>query len=249
MKRTTRHRRRFANGKYMSREQSQVWTKAKQTFWLTVAGVVLVLPAYWHITIPTDPTIAYAKEPMVIPVPTQVFETGFSRVLAESEDVGVGRAEPTPTPVVSTPTPTPVVKKAIKKGKPATQEEKKSVEAYIKKVFGEHGDVAFAVAQVEGWPHGQGQGWDRHYCWYKNVNGQHKGEYSIGPFQINLIEGCDGEGDKVHWERIPGDDIAEKIDWLSEPYNNVDYAYKLFTEWGGFSPWSGYTNGNFRSKL
>lgn len=47
----------------------------------------------------------------------------------------------------------------------------------------------------------------------------------IGLFQINL---------KAHWSEIPGKTREEKITWLQNPLNNVDFAFSLYQvkKWG-----------------
>lgn len=41
----------------------------------------------------------------------------------------------------------------------------------------------------------------------------------IGLFGINLA---------AHWDEIPGETREEKIAWLQDPINNIDFAYTLF---------------------
>lgn len=123
---------------------------------------------------------------------------------------------------------------------------KQEVDAYMAKVFGDAYKTAWAVSMVEGYPKTEEPDWGRSYCWHNiGDQGQHRGEYSVGIFQINIVEGCNAEGDKVHWSRIPGDTLEEKIEWLSDPFNNTDFAHQLYTEWNGFGPWTGFTSGNY----
>lgn len=126
---------------------------------------------------------------------------------------------------------------------------KESVDAYMKQIFGRDYKLAHAVAMVEGYPKTDKPDWGKSYCWHKVEDGQNKGEYSVGIFQINIIQGCKGEGNKVHWKRIPGETLQEKIDWLSNPYNNIVFARMMQIEHDGFSAWSGYTSGNYLKHL
>ena len=56
----------------------------------------------------------------------------------------------------------------------------------------------------------------------------------VGIFQVNLA---------AHWEVIPGQTRAEKILWLQNPTNNIEFAYMLFTKRGNFNDWVCYTKG------
>ena len=56
----------------------------------------------------------------------------------------------------------------------------------------------------------------------------------VGIFQVNLA---------THWDTIPGQTRAEKILWLQNPINNIQFAYMLFTKRGNFNDWVCYTKG------
>lgn len=80
-------------------------------------------------------------------------------------------------------------------------------------------DVAYAVMMAE-------SGGDP-----KEVNLNHgTADYSIGLFQINLY-GSLSDG------RPPAD-------WLKNPENNVDYAYKIYED-DGWTAWGAYTDGRY----
>jgi hypothetical protein len=59
-------------------------------------------------------------------------------------------------------------------------------------------------------------------------------ECSTGVFQINIKDGyC--LGNKVHWDKVVGASLEDKIAWLQNPKNNIDLAYKMSdkgTNWG-----------------
>lgn len=105
---------------------------------------------------------------------------------------------------------------------------------YIQEVFGEDGDVAIAVAKAE-----SGLENDR--------ENRSPVECSIGLFQINLAKDyCNGKW--VHASKVPGDTMDEKIEWLKDPYNNIDMAKKIYDA-SGFRPWSVFTNGWYKTFL
>jgi hypothetical protein len=107
----------------------------------------------------------------------------------------------------------------------------KEIEDYIRTIFGKDAKVAIAVSRNECGPT------NKKYpsCQFHTAH-----ENSIGLFQINI----ESQTTKVHWARIPGDTLEEKIEWLKEPQNNVLMAYWIFTK-SGWNPWSAYTNGNY----
>lgn len=69
-------------------------------------------------------------------------------------------------------------------------------------------------------------------------------EYSVGIFQINLA-GAYGHGWKVHWDKVPGETLQEKTDWLQIPKNNVDLAYRMSKGGTDFDQWVAFTNGSY----
>jgi hypothetical protein len=82
---------------------------------------------------------------------------------------------------------------------------------YIYEIFGDSGRNAEVVARCE--------------------SGLRTGVISrtsdVGVFQINLT---------AHGWKIPGETRAEKITWLQDYKNNIDFAYQLWLN-SGWSPW------------
>ena len=106
---------------------------------------------------------------------------------------------------------------------PVTLEEKKD---YIRFKFGENYQVACMVAYGESL---RGNG----------VNSSPV-ERSSGVFQINLADNY-GYGNKIHWNKVPGDTLEEKEAWLLNPKNNIDLAYEMSnggTSWGQWEAWN-----------
>ena len=66
---------------------------------------------------------------------------------------------------------------------------------------------------------------------------------SIGWFQINLAHDfCSGK--KVHWNKVPGETLEEKKDWLKVPENNLIIA-KFILATQGKNAWSAYSSGAY----
>lgn len=114
----------------------------------------------------------------------------------------------------------------------------KEVKDYLKTIFGKHSRVAWAVMQAE-------CNYNRPE-WPKCVNSSAV-EHSVGEFQINIAKNG-GAGKRVHWDKIPGNDLFEKEEWLSDWRNNILMAYKIFQDSGWF-PWAGYTSNNYKYHL
>ncbi len=133
----------------------------------------------------------------------------------------------TPTPT-ATPTPTPVQDEVQDEVQAPTQKE---IEAYIKTIFGKDAKIAIAVSRNECSPH------NAQYprCQFKTSK-----ENSIGIFQINI----ESATTKVHFYRIPGKTLEEKIEWLKDPFNNTLMAYWIFKN-SNWYPWTAYTSGNY----
>jgi hypothetical protein len=72
-------------------------------------------------------------------------------------------------------------------------------------------------------------------------------EASIGLMQINLIKG-NGEGAWVHWDKVPGETLEEKIEWLKVPENNLLIA-KFIKGSSGFYPWSCFSKKGYLKYL
>lgn len=111
---------------------------------------------------------------------------------------------------------------------PTQQEE---IEKYIKTIFGKDAKTAIAVSRNECGPT------NKSYpsCQFKTAH-----ENSIGLFQINI----ESATTKVHWSRIPGETLDEKVEWLKNPHNNTLMAFWIFTH-SGFNPWTAFTSGNY----
>jgi len=120
------------------------------------------------------------------------------------------------------PTPTPKV----------VEYSQDEIEDYIKTIFGKDSDLAIRVQHSECSPA------NRNYprCVYHTDR-----EYSVGIFQINLFN----KDHSIHAGKIPGETMAEKIEWLKNPYNNTLVAFKIFKD-SGFYPWSAYKRGDIR---
>jgi len=137
--------------------------------------------------------------------------------------------ETTPTPT-STPTPTP-----IEQDTPMTKGGDEAIEDYIRTIFGKDARTAIAITHNECSP----QHPDYPECVYIT-----KHEYSVGLWQINI----QSRSAKVHFDRIPGDTLEQKIEWLKDPYNNTLMAYWIFSN-SYWYPWRAYTSGNYLNDL
>ena len=124
-----------------------------------------------------------------------------------------------------TPSPTPT----------ATPEPDPEIKELIYRIFGEKdGPVAYAIARAESGLN-------------PNVENCTAIECSIGLFQINLAKDA-GKGGWVHWDKVPGDNLEEKKDWLKEPANNILIA-KFLKGSSGWYPWSVFKNGAYKKFL
>lgn len=148
------------------------------------------------------------------------------------------QATPEPTPVV-TPAPTP---KPTPTPTTDSQVSLSQVEKIVRETFPEEPTVAVAVAKAESGlnPNRENRG---------KANGKYKGECSIGLFQINLrSDGCTGK--KVHWDKVPGETLEEKVEWLKVPENNAKIARDIYDGRGGnWYAWGAYTNGSYKQHL
>ncbi len=125
---------------------------------------------------------------------------------------------PTATPTV-TPTPT------------TNPNDVKAIQAYMREIFRSDYKIACAVAYAES-------------GYRTDADNVSHIENSRGIFQINIRS----KTAFVHYNRIPGSTIDEKITWLENPYNNVLLAYWIFDN-SGWYPWSAYTNGSYKAHL
>jgi hypothetical protein len=130
--------------------------------------------------------------------------------------------------------PNPIVQEVYAAESGEVSEEQPTLEAYIAEVFGEDAEIALAVAKAE-----SGLENDR--------ENRSPVECSIGLFQINLAKDyCNGKW--VHASKVPGDTMDERIEWLKDPYNNINMAKKIYDA-SGFRPWSVFTNGWYKTFL
>ncbi|MFA5128560.1 MAG: transglycosylase SLT domain-containing protein [Patescibacteria group bacterium] len=85
------------------------------------------------------------------------------------------------------------------------------IKDYIRSLWGDETERAFEIVNCE-------SGWKTAIISRTN---------DVGLFQINLA---------AHWAQIPGEDRAEKILWLQNWRNNVEFAYMLWAD-QGWRPW------------
>ena len=100
-------------------------------------------------------------------------------------------------------------------GESGTSDEKAQVIQEIHRVFREKASEAESIARCENStfnPKAVGH----------NSNGSR--DYSI--FQIN----------DIHFKKIPGSTYSDKVAYITDPYNNIRFAYELFKQ-QGFNPW------------
>lgn len=69
-------------------------------------------------------------------------------------------------------------------------------------------------------------------------------EYSVSSWQVNLADNH-GHGRKVHWDKIPGDTLQEKTDWLRHPVNSTDFVYDLTGGGNNFSMFGAWLNQSY----
>lgn len=111
----------------------------------------------------------------------------------------------------------------------------KPYEELTYKIFGEKdGKIAYAI-----------MGCESNY----NPTREHidEKEASIGLMQINLIKG-NGEGAWVHFDKVPGNNLDEKIAWLKVPENNLLIA-KFIKGSSGFYPWTCFSKKGYLKYL
>jgi len=111
------------------------------------------------------------------------------------------------------------------------------VEKYIKTIFPDDWKVAIAIASKES---GTVDPATKQFYYDTNAENRSGVETSIGLFQINLKSA----DTLVHFHRIPGESLNEKITWLKNPYNNALYAFWIYTH-SGWYPWSSYSSGDY----
>lgn len=125
---------------------------------------------------------------------------------------------------------------------------RKEIEKYFplaKTLFGSQWKIAIAVAEAE--CNSNRKDWPR--CINSWGETSTTGEYSVGWGQINLAR-MGGKGNKVHWDKIPGDSLSQKTLWLQDPENNLFAMHLVWLGRGkSFSAWSAFTSGNYLDQL
>lgn len=109
-----------------------------------------------------------------------------------------------------------------------------TIEEKILEVFGDEGDLMIAIMKAE----------HRGTVNSTAVNSTEV-EHSVGLFQINLADGF-GNGRHIHWDKVKGETLREKEDWLKVPKNNIAVA-KIIRDAQGLSAWSVYLNGLYKT--
>lgn len=146
------------------------------------------------------------------------------------------KASTAPSTPLPTPSPTlePIVVRLDDVSELRTQKE--AIREYIYTIFGRNGNTAFAIALAEdGFPYKGERFFKTSAIHASNV------EQSIGLFQINLKS----KDALVHYNQVPGRNADEKIEWLSNPYNNTLFAYWMYSTHQNFEPWSVYTDRSY----
>lgn len=179
--------------------------------------------------------------PFVIVFPFFLFQQGekhhfespipYSDIIVASEVITL---TPEPTKII-TPTPTPIIIR-VKEHIVKPNYSQKEIEDYIRVIFGRDAEIAIAISKGECNPG------NKKYPACQLVSDV---ENSIGLFQINLKS----KTQKIHYDRIPGNTLDEKITWLEDPLNNTLYAYWLYTRSGNFNAWTAYTSGSYERYL
>jgi len=138
--------------------------------------------------------------------------------------------------VVTAPTPT---------ARPVSENER--IKNLIRETFGDNGELAIAIGMSESHliPTRTLFASKGAHSW---IDDSYKGECSVGLFMVNLAsDNC--EGKRVHYDKVPGNTLQDKIAWLKVPENNIKFAKKLYDERGNFTAWSGYTGGGYKKHM
>lgn len=119
------------------------------------------------------------------------------------------------------------------------QKERDDIKRYIFTIFkNENPELAYAISLAEAGVYNQDlKEWV--YRDYPIIN-HSSVEHSVCIFQINLYN----KNHKIHADRIPGGTMAEKEEWLADPYNCTLYTYWVYKE-SGWYPWTTYDNGRY----
>lgn len=119
---------------------------------------------------------------------------------------------------------------------PPEDQKTEKIKESIKEAFGKDWRVAYAIALAE-----HSGSIDPMAINSTEV------ENSVGVFQINIARNF-GNGAWVHWNKIPGDTLEEKEEWLKDIDNNVMMARFIYGT-SGFSQWATYKNGKYKEFL
>lgn len=169
---------------------------------------------------------------IIRPIQAQVLNAVPPAVLPEQLSAPAPAVSPTVTPILPTPTVSPAPQTVL-----VLVEQYEPIKQYINTIFGRNAATAYAVAFAESGKWDKDTG--RPYFLSSAVNASSI-ETSVGVFQINLKSAVA----KVHYDRIPGQSLEEKIQWLQNPYQNVLYAYWIYST-STFAPWSTYSDGKY----
>ena len=154
--------------------------------------------------------------------------------LVQAKDEGATVLFTLDTAPVPSPKPSP---------KPVVISETDRIKNLIRETFGDNGELAIAIGMSESHliPTNTLFASKGAHSW---SSATYKGECSVGLFMVNLAsDNC--EGKRVHYDKVPGNTLQEKISWLKVPENNIRFAKKLFDERGNFTAWSGFTGGGY----
>lgn len=124
----------------------------------------------------------------------------------------------------------------VEPGRELQEEFENEYEEVIYKVFGEDYEIMYAIAQAENGGNLRSDA----------VNSTEV-EHSVGLFQINIAKKY-GQGKRVHWDKIPGDTLEEKEEWLKDPENNAVIA-RVIRASSGLNAWSVYKNERYKIYL
>lgn len=169
---------------------------------------------------------------ILTPIQAQALNAVQPTVLPEQHSTPTPTVSPAAMAITADPTVSPVPQTVS-----ALIEQYEPIKQYINTIFGRNAATAYAVAFAESGKWDKDTG--RPYFVSSAVNASGI-ETSVGVFQINLKSAVA----KVHYDRIPGQSLADKIEWLQNPYHNVLFAYWIYST-SGFHPWSVYSSGKY----
>lgn len=108
------------------------------------------------------------------------------------------------------------------------------IKSEISRVFGSQADTAILIATRESSLLPEVIG-DKNLMFIDPNTGEMIGD-SIGIFQIRT-GGINQDGAIWNRARMEGMTAEQFRKWLQDPYNNISYAYELYSDWG-WDPWS-----------